>query len=218
MIIGANGYVAAALLHPAGTPARRDVAREIERQIQRALWRAEQRGRRLPYHIRQGASWVFAQRRIVAHEIIRALRQLGTGRELAKVIAESACHRFPRDGVVIIGDDAGPRLRGEAPRQRKTNPRAQGTSPRQRRAAARLAVTDVGVAIAVVSNSDRTVDHGETVATGASDRPMEELAPGWAAMKAELLEGLTPHERASALLAAQAERERIDRSRKAHPS
>lgn len=132
---------------------RRTVAAELERQIQRALWRAERRGRPLPRHVRQSASWVNAQRRRIAYELTRALRSLGAGDELAAAIAAKACQRFPRDGVVLADAELRPerpeaprrpRAAGTNPRATGTNPRARGTSPRQQRAQReRLAAADL---------------------------------------------------------------------------
>jgi hypothetical protein len=212
------GRVAAALLQPAGAPMRRDASREIARQVGRALWRAERRGRALPFAVRQRARWVFAQRRKIAYELIRALRSLGAGVELASSIAEQACLRFPRDGVVIVDDDASdtPRGRGEAPRERRTNPRVKGTSPRQRgasprqkRAAAALGVPPSDQLTAAAQAQEPT--------TTTAPRPLEELAPEWHLIKARMLEGMTSAQRAQALRAGRTERERIERSQKSHP-
>lgn len=217
------GDVAAALLQPNGTRERRTMTREIDRQIGRALWRAERRGRALPFAVRQGASWVHAQRRKIAHELTRALRSLGAGPELVLAIARQACERFPRDGVVIVdADERRPRVRGDAPRQRGTNPRAQGTAPRQRGTSPRQkrAPADLSsVAITGAKSQPSASIDMPSVATGASDldvaitknRPLEELAPEWSTMKDRLLEGLQPEERRRALRAGRDERTRIQR-------
>jgi hypothetical protein len=119
--------------------ARRAVTRQLEQLVCRAVWRAERRSRRVPRAVRQSASWVNAQRRKIAFELERAIRQrFGAGEQLAGAVAERACKRFPRDGIVIA-DDRGrgdrparetPRARGTAPRNLQTNPRAEGSNPR----------------------------------------------------------------------------------------
>lgn len=119
--------------------ARRQSSRELERIIQRALWRAERRGRRVPRHVRESASFVNGQRRRIAYEIARALLSLGAGLELARALAARACDRFPANGVVVANPRGErppasgrprPRETGTAPRQTGENPRAVGTNPR----------------------------------------------------------------------------------------
>jgi len=135
--------VLAAAIAPATSPIdpgsaeardRRRVQEKVEQQIQRALWRAERRSRKVPRHVRQSSPWVMAQRRRIAYELAGALHRFGFGQSVSDAIAQGACERFPRDGVVhpIARDRADrPRARGEAPRQVGTNPRARGKSPRQ---------------------------------------------------------------------------------------
>ncbi len=114
---------------------RVEMRRYVERVTLRAVWRAERRSRRVPRHVRQSASWVEGQRRKIAYELMRALLSLGMGDAVAKMFAERACERFPRDGIVYGATTERadrPRARGESPRQQQTNPRARGQSPRQR--------------------------------------------------------------------------------------
>jgi hypothetical protein len=108
---------------------RQRVQEQVERIVQKALWRAERRSRRVPRRVRQSSPWVMGQRRRIAYELAGALHRFGFGQAVSNQIAEDACERFPRDGVVIVIDR--PRARGEAPRQVGTNPRARATSPRQ---------------------------------------------------------------------------------------
>ncbi len=181
----------------------------IERQIQHSVWRAERRGqkRRLPSHVRHGVRWVMAQRRVMAMEIIKAMRERGASRELAAAIAEQACQRFPRNGVVIVADVVDKADRPRARRAAKTNPRAQGTSPRQRakRAAADLSLN----AIAPTSTPAAAVRQDTIRTTSGSPRPSaEELDAGYAAVRASLQAGgAKPSPRA-----------RIEAARKAVPA
>lgn len=213
--------------------ARRDVTRELEHQIRRSLWRAERRGRRLPLTVRQGARWVNAQRRKIAHELTRALRSLGAGTELAAAVATKACNRFPKDGVVLPDAPTRPRARGEAPRQLEQNPRAQGvsprqrgTSPRQRRAAADLGISNPNVVATggtITAEPGRYVDVNYAVARlherHAPAKSIHELAPDWAAIKETLKQGLEPHERTRAAKAAGEARSAVEKAqrRKSHP-
>lgn len=186
---------------------QRTVNEELERAIQRALWRAERRTRRrVPtYAAAHAAPWVNAQRRVMAHEISRHLLSLGAGRELANLIAEEACNRFPRDGVVYEDLRRRPRARGTSPRQLAANPRARGesprqrgTSPRQRRAPANL--SELALANGAEVN-DRLLPQESPPTANAlprdhsAVRSIEELAPGWTDLKKSLIDSLEPHER-----------------------
>jgi hypothetical protein len=209
---------------------RRDVSRELERQVQRALWRAERRGRGFPLAVRQSAAWVHAQRRKIAHELTRALASLGAAPALTKAIATQACERFPRDGVIITdADSRKPRERGDAPRQRATNPRARGESPRQRGVSPRQrrAAANLGDSLSPVATPSAIAPRSEPMApvkatpSAIDARPIEELAPGWNDVKAQLVRDLTPDERLRARKAARGERERIEalqRSRSSPPT
>jgi hypothetical protein len=138
--------VAAALVAPSSDfqhlegRRRREIHRELERIIERCVWRAERRSRRVPWHVRRLLSWVMAERRTIAYEVMRALVAMGAGDQLARRLAELGALRFPRDGVVVDDRKSGPRLEGtnpravgDNPRASGANPRAVGTAPRQRR-------------------------------------------------------------------------------------
>jgi hypothetical protein len=135
MLAAAMGPVTSPLAP--GSPAARErmtIQAEVERQIQRAIWRAEKRTKRVPLHVRQSSPWVMGQRRRMARELVGALRRLGFGIAVTYQLAQKACERFPRDGIVlaVAGDrEERPRARGESPRQKGSNPRARGQSPRQ---------------------------------------------------------------------------------------
>jgi hypothetical protein len=209
----AAALVDAAGVDPARARARQRAGEEVERQIHRALWRAERRGRRLPFDIRQGASWVNAQRRKIAQELTKAFRSLGAGVEVSRVLCARACERFPRDGVVIAeADPRRPRTRGDAPRQRRANPRATGTSPRQRGQSPR----QQRAAAATEQQSAAAIDRTNTVTP--SPAPVEQLAPDWSHVKEKILEGLEPHERIRATENGRRAREAVHRSQNPKPS